>query len=107
MAAEAEAGPPDDFPWTPPLSPPDIAAPVIATPAAAAAAVAAAAPPSASEKKHIVHCLYWRCNKSITTTQSQLSPLELSIDVLRVLQKIREEHNNEPEQDEVQFAPYF
>jgi len=40
-------------------------------------------------------------------TQSQLSPLELSIDVLRVLRRIREEHTNEPEQNEVQFATYF
>ena len=27
--------------------------------------------------------------------------------MLRVLQRIREEHINEPEQNEVQFAPYF
>ena len=40
-------------------------------------------------------------------TQSQLSPLELSIDVLRVLRWIGEEHINEPQQNEVQFAPYF
>ena len=40
-------------------------------------------------------------------TQSQLSPLELSIDMLRVLQRIREEHTNKLEQNEVQFATYF
>ena len=69
-AAEAEAGPPGDIPRTPPLPPPDIAAPAIAAPAAAASAVAAAATPSASEKRHIVHWLYWRCNNPIAMTQS-------------------------------------